>query len=70
MIEQGDIKVKPAPKPKVWKLAKGQRADLPSPFGLVKVTNEDLKNPKILAMISQIEVQTGNKLFGTVFVTE
>lgn len=59
---------KAAPKPVKWKLAKGDRADIPSPFGLVRVTNENLQNPKVLKMLSVIEAQRGIRLFGVVFV--
>lgn len=56
------------PKVKRWKLAKGQRADLTSPFGIIKVTNADLEKESVLKTISEVEKQTGHKLFGVVFI--
>lgn len=62
--------VKPAPKQ--WKLAKGERADIPAGqgSGIMKVTNEDLKNPKVIQALAHIESVRGIKLFDLVFIRE
>lgn len=59
-----------APRVKRWVLAKGERAAINKGpgQGLLEITNDHLKNPKIIAALDAIEKRTGNKIFGLVVV--
>lgn len=52
----------------VWKLAQGERIDIPNGSGMFRVTDEDLKSEAVIAALTRIEQARGMRIFGTVVV--
>lgn len=69
-VKPPETKATPKAKAPKWKTHNGRDQHIPSPFGMVKVTEADLSNPKIIAMLTEVEKQRGIRLFGTVFVKD